>query len=64
MAANPATAAGNNGVSGATAGTQAWRKSVAGTQGGTYSRSAVKSITNNLRFAYVVPDCDTPGDQR
>jgi len=64
MAANPATAAGNNGVSGNTAGTQAWRKSIAGTQGGTYSRSSVKSITNNLRFAYVVSDCDTPGDQR
>ena len=64
MATNPATAAGYNGVSGKTAGTQAWRKSVAGTQGGTYSRSAVKSITNNLRFAYVVSDCDTPGNQR
>ena len=64
MAANPATAAGNNGVSGNAAGTQAWRKSIAGTQGGTYSRSAVKSLTNNLRFAYVVSDCDTPGDQR
>jgi len=64
MAANPATAAGNNGVSGNAAGTQAWRKSIAGTQGGTYSRSAVKSLTNNLRFAYVVPDCDTPLNQR
>jgi len=64
MAANPATAAGNNGVSGNAAGTQAWRKSIAGTQDGAYSRSAVKSITNNLRFAYVVSDCDTPGNQR
>lgn len=64
MAANPATVAGNNGVSGATAGTQAWRKSVARTQGGTYVQSAVKSLTNNLRFAYVVPDCDSPLDQR
>ena len=64
MAANPATVAGNNGVSGATAGTQAWRKSVARTQGGTYAQSAVKSVTNNLRFAYVVPDCDSPPNQR
>ena len=64
MAANPATAAGNNGVSGATAGTQAWRKSVSQTEGGTYSQSAVKSITNNLRFAYVVSDCDSPPNQR
>ncbi len=64
MAANPATQAGNNGVSGATAGTEAWRKSVAMTQGGTYSQSAVKSVTKNLRFAYKVPDCDSPGNQR
>ena len=64
MAANPATAAGNNGVSGATAGTAAWRKSVSQTEGGTYSQSAVKSVTKNLRFAYVVGDCDSPPNQR
>ena len=64
MALNPATAAGNNGVSGATPTTRAWRKSVACTQGGTYSQSAVKSDTFNLRFAYVVPDCDSPGNQK
>jgi hypothetical protein len=58
--ANPASAAGNNGVSGKTSTTKAWRKSVAGTQGGTYSRSAVKSETQNLRFAYAGVECDTP----
>jgi hypothetical protein len=64
MAANPATQAGMNGVSGAAAGTQAWRKSVSCTEGGTYSQSDVKSVTNNLRFAYKVADCDSPPDQR
>jgi len=63
MAANPATQAGMNGVSGATADTQAWRKSVARTQGGS-AQSAAKSVTNNLRFAYKVADCDSPPDQR
>ena len=64
MAANPATAAGNNGVSGATAGTQAWRKSVAGTQGGTYSQSAVYSETTCLPFAYSGVECDSPAQDR
>jgi|TARA_R100001082_G_C4260544_1_gene115374 hypothetical protein len=58
--ANATTAAGNNGVSGKTATTKAWRQSIAGTQGGTYSRSAVKSESQNLRFAYAGVEADTP----
>ena len=66
--ANPATSAGNNGVSGATTGVSggntAIRNSVSQTEGGTYSRSAVNSETKNLRFAYVVPECDSPAISR
>ncbi|MBI51723.1 MAG: hypothetical protein CL779_00695 [Chloroflexi bacterium] len=65
--ANPTDAAGDNGVSGSTSGISggdtAIRKSVAGTQGGTYSRSDVYSETMNLRFAYhngTSVECDTP----
>ena len=58
--ANAATAAGNNGVSGATSTTTALRASVAQTEGGSFSRSDVKSETNNLRFAYTGVECDTP----
>ena len=51
-------------TAGISGGNTAIRKSVAMTQGGTYSQSAVKSVTNNLRYAYVVPDCDSPPNQR
>jgi len=66
--ANPATQAGNNGVSGATAGVSggntAIRKSVAQTEGGTYSASDVYSDTKNLRFAYTGVECDAPAQSR
>ena len=61
--ANAATAAGNNGVSGATSTTTAIRNSVSQTEGGSFSRSDVKSETKILRFAYNTatgPECDTP----
>ena len=66
--ANIAVAAGDNGVSGDISGDtdlyQARRQSVAGTQGGTYSRSAVYSLTHNLRYAYAGVECDTPAVTR
>ena len=60
--ANLATAAGNNGVSGATLGgsTTALRASVSQTEGDAFVRSDVKSETQNLRFAYTGVECDTP----
>ena len=66
--ANPATAAGNNGVSGATSGISggntAVRKSIAQTEGGSYSQSDVYSETKNLRFAYTGVECDAPAQSR
>ena len=71
--ANPATARVSNtdatvqepgGYSGTTAGVSggntAIRKSVAYTQGGTYSQSAVYSETKGLGFAYKAVECDSP----
>lgn len=65
--ANLATAAGNNGVSGATTGISggntAIRKSVAKTQrgyGNAVAASGVYSETKNLRFAYPGVECDAP----
>ena len=66
--ANPATSAGNNGVSGSTkgisGGNTAVRKSVSQTEGGTYSASDVYSETTNLRFAYTGVECDAPAQSR
>ena len=66
--ANTATAAGNNGVSGAvdgiSGGSVALRRSVSQTEGGTYSASDVKSHTKNLRFAYNGVECDSPAVSR
>jgi|TARA_R100001530_G_scaffold99389_1_gene69090 hypothetical protein len=66
--ANPATQAGNNGVSGATkgisGGNTSVRKSVSQTEGGTYSASDVYSETTNLRFAYNGVECDAPAQSR
>ena len=69
--ANIAVAAGDNGVSGLIAGDDdlytAKRASVAGTQywpNGTYTRSGVYSLTQNLRFAYAGVECDTPPSVR
>ncbi len=66
--ANPTDAAGDNGVSGKTPGITngdtAIRQSIAGTQGGAYSRSSVYSDTRNLRFAYHSVECDTPAQSR
>jgi len=56
------------GYSGSTAGISggntAVRKSVAMTQGGTYSQSAVYSETMNLGFAYTGVECDSPAQSR
>ena len=56
------------GYSGATAGISggntAVRKSVAMTQGGTYSQSAVYSETKGLGFAYSGVECDSPAQSR
>jgi len=65
--ANPTTAAGDNGVSGATTGISggntAIRNSVAITaKGGT--ASTVYSETKNLRFAYHPVECDAPARSR
>ena len=49
------------GISG---GNTAIRKSVAGTQGGTYSQSAVYSETTGLPFAYKAVECDSPAQSR
>ena len=75
--ANPATARVSNtdatvqepgGYSGTTAGVSggntAIRKSVAYTQGGTYSQSAVYSETKGLGFAYSGVECDSPAQSR
>ena len=69
--ANIAVAAGDNGVSGLISGDDdlytAKRASVAGTQywpNGTYTRSGVYSLTQNLRFAYAGVECDTPASVR
>ena len=56
------------GYSGSTAGISggntAIRKSVAFTQGGTYSQSAVYSETKGLGFAYKAVECDSPAIDR
>ena len=75
--ANPSTARVSNtdatvqepgGYSGTTAGVSggntAIRKSVAYTQGGTYSQSAVYSETKGLGFAYKAVECDSPAIDR
>ncbi len=49
------------GISG---GNTAIRKSVAGTQGGTYAQSAVYSETTGLPFAYKAVECDSPAQSR
>lgn len=65
--ANPTTAAGDNGVSGATEGVSggntALRNSVAITAKGG-SASTVYSETKNLRFAYHPVECDSPARSR
>jgi hypothetical protein len=69
--ANLATAAGNNGVSGATTGVSggntALRNSVSKTQwgyGSPVADSGVYSETKNLRFAYTGVECDAPARSR
>tara|TARA_B100001778_G_scaffold147978_1_gene121716 strand:+ start:6978 stop:7193 length:216 start_codon:yes stop_codon:yes gene_type:complete len=69
--ANPASPAGNNGVSGSTSGISggntAIRKSVAKTAkgyGSAVSASAVYSETPGLRFAYSGVECDSPAIDR
>ena len=75
--ANPATGRVSNtdatvqepgGYSGSTkgisGGNTAIRKSVAGTQGGTYAQSAVYSETPGLPFAYSGVECDSPAQSR
>ena len=69
--ANPTTAAGNNGVSGATAGVSGGntglRNSVAKTQrgyGSPVASSGVYSETKNLRFAYHPVEADAPARSR
>ena len=65
--ANPASAAGNNGVSGVTEGVSggdtALRNSVAITANGG-SASSVYSETKALRFAYSGVECDAPARDR
>ena len=65
--ANPTSAAGGNGVSGATEGVSggntALRNSVAVTATGG-SASTVYSETKNLRFAYHPVECDAPARDR
>ena len=51
-------------TSGISGGNTAIRKSVAYTQGGTYSQSAVYSETKNLGFAYTGVECDSPAIDR
>jgi|TARA_R110002110_G_scaffold206588_1_gene418774 hypothetical protein len=69
--ANPTTAAGDNGVSGSTAGVSggntAMRTSVAKTAkgyGSAVSASTVYSETKNLRFTYHQRECDAPARDR
>ena len=51
-------------TSGISGGDTAVRKSVAGTQGGTYAQSAVYSETPGLPFAYTGVECDSPAQSR
>jgi len=51
-------------TSGISGGDTAVRKSVAMTQGGTYSQSAVYSETKGLGFAYSGVECDSPAQSR
>ena len=51
-------------TAGISGGNTAIRKSVAMTQGGTYSQSAVYSETFNLPFAYSGVECDSPAQSR
>ena len=51
-------------TSGISGGNTAIRKSVAFTQGGTYSQSAVYSETKGLGFAYTGVECDSPAQSR
>ena len=69
--ANLTSAAGDNGVSGATEGVSggdtALRNSVAKTQkgyGSAVASSTVYSETKNLRFAYHPVECDAPARSR
>ena len=69
--ANPTSAAGDNGVSGATEGVSggntALRNSVAKTAkgyGSAVAASTVYSETKNLRFAYHPVECDAPARSR
>lgn len=69
--ANPTSAAGDNGVSGAisgvSGGTTAMRNSVAKTANGYGSAvpaSGVYSETKNLRFTYHPVECDSPARVR
>ena len=69
--ANPASPAGDNGVSGSTAGISggdtAIRKSVAKTAkgyGSAVAASGVYSETKALRFAYSGVECDSPAIDR
>ena len=57
MAANTSVDAGGDGVCSAS---PAIRTSVAGTQSGTYTRSAVYSTTQDLRIAYPDTECNIP----
>ena len=51
-------------TAGISGGNTAIRKSVAYTQGGTYSQSAVYSETKGLGFAYSGVECDSPAISR
>ena len=51
-------------TAGISGGNTALRKSVAMTQGGTYSQSAVYSETKGLGFAYSGVECDSPAQSR
>ena len=68
--ANPATVAGNNGVSGINdsmsgmTSYSAVRNSVAKTHGNATVNSDVQSFTKNLRFAYTGVECDSPAVSR
>ena len=51
-------------TAGISGGNTALRKSVAMTQGGTYSQSAVYSETFNFPTAYSGQECDSPAQSR
>jgi len=51
-------------TAGISGGNTAIRKSVAMTQGGTYSQSAVYSETFNFPTAYKAVECDSPAQSR